>query len=266
MGHPYHSSVQTDEDDQDALLVACFFLAHLDLALARSNRLRNTIRFVASVLQTPGYKDKLTGVQARVISWVSNSMTDPLLELILRLSFALHMITKTKGSSPSSHAVKNIRRKLDSYRISIDQDGNSGRHEGRNRCTYLVLRELYHSAEISYSRCLISNDVRHAADAHAKEIIRISQQLKTLRPEGSKTTPPPTKLWPLPLVMVAIEVEDLIYREWAIQMLEGYETVGSDHYVWCRRFVEAMCEKEDRASRRLDWGSVLVEIKDGLFI
>lgn len=60
-------------DDRDALFVACFFLALLDLALARSEQLMVTIRLIASVLQTPQFKDRMTGVQARVLSWVSAS-------------------------------------------------------------------------------------------------------------------------------------------------------------------------------------------------
>lgn len=185
---------------------------------------------------------------------------------MLRLSFLLHRITRVKGNPHETQAVKDIRAKLDSYGLAIKTDINSGRHEGRSRCTSLVLCALYHSVEISYSRCLVPSDMRHAADQHAMDIIRISQQLKALRPIDSKGSPPPTKFWPLPLVMAAIEVEDLVYREWALQMLEIYETTGGDHYVWSRRFVEAVCEREDQASRRLDWCSILVETKDGLVI
>lgn len=71
-GNLSHFSSKTD-DDRDALFVACFFLALLDLALARSQPLMITIRFIASILQTPEFKDRMTGVQARVLSWVSAS-------------------------------------------------------------------------------------------------------------------------------------------------------------------------------------------------
>lgn len=185
---------------------------------------------------------------------------------MLRLSLLLHIITSAKGKAPDNNMVEHIRSKLDSYYQTIDHDIASSRQEGRNRSTYLVLRALYHSVEISYSRCLVPSDKRHAADQHARNIIRITQQLKALRPEGSKAAPPPTKFWPLPLVMAAIEVEDPIYREWAVRMLADYETVGGDHYTWSRRFVEAMCEREDQIAQRLDWSSILAEIKDGLVI
>ncbi|CAI7654699.1 unnamed protein product [Penicillium manginii] len=316
-GNLSHFSSKTD-DDRDALFVACFFLALLDLALARSQPLMITIRFIASILQTPEFKDRMTGVQARVLSWFcildgkasafqpgdgfilqaigseekivelvrvssttlqdaysitypeeerqSDERQHPLLELMLRLSFLLHMITSIKSNTPDRNIVKDIRDKLDLYCQAIDQDIASSSQEGRNQCTNLVLRALYHSVEISYSRCLVYSDKRHAADRHARDIIRMTQQLKTLRPVGSKMTPPPTKFWPLPLVMAAIEVEDPIYREWAVRMLADYETVGGDHYSWSRKFVEAMCEREDHFAQRLDWSSILADIKDGLVI
>lgn len=62
-----------NEDDLDALFVACFFLALVDLALARSGPLRKIMRFMASVLRDRGFKSNMTGVQARIVSWVSNS-------------------------------------------------------------------------------------------------------------------------------------------------------------------------------------------------
>ncbi|KAJ5989658.1 hypothetical protein N7481_004868 [Penicillium waksmanii] len=317
VGHSRNLSSQSD-DDRDALFVACFFLALLDLALARSGPLLITIRFIASLLQSPEFKERMTGVQARVLSWFcildgkasafqpgegailqaigseeeivelvrvssttlqdaysitypeeerkSDERQHPLLELMLRLSFLLHIITSVKGKPRVGYMAKDIRSKLNSYCQAIDQDIASSRQEGRNRYTYLVLRALYHSIEISYSRCLVAGDQRHAADQHACDIIRITQQLKALRPVGSKVTPPPTKFWPLPLVMAAIEVRDPVYREWAVRMLADYETVGGDHYTWSRRFVEAMCEREDQIAQRLDWSSILAEIKDGLVI
>ncbi|KAJ5104236.1 hypothetical protein N7532_004765 [Penicillium argentinense] len=66
--------------------------------------------------------------------------------------------------------------------------------------------------------------------------------------------------------MAATEVEDLIYREWVLQVLGGYAKVGGDHYRWSMKFVEAVCDKEDRASQRLDWSKILQEVRDGLVI
>ena len=91
--------------------------------------------------------------------------------------------------------VKDIRSKLDSYCQAIDQDIASSRQEGRNRYTYLVLRALYHSVEISYSRCLVPSDRRHAADQHARDIIQITQQLRAKRvvpPAGLRISPQST--------------------------------------------------------------------------
>jgi hypothetical protein len=66
--------------------------------------------------------------------------------------------------------------------------------------------------------------------------------------------------------MAAIEVEDLIYREWAIRMLEVYQDVAGDNYFWSKKFVEAVCEREYQASARINWDFVLRELKDELVI
>ncbi|KAJ5104235.1 hypothetical protein N7532_004764 [Penicillium argentinense] len=58
------------DDDMDALFVASFFLALTDLALARSSPLRKFIRFIAAILNDSELKQNLTGVQARITSWV----------------------------------------------------------------------------------------------------------------------------------------------------------------------------------------------------
>ena len=87
-----------------------------------------------------------------------------------------------------------------------------------------------------------------------------------MRPAGSRYLPPPTNIWPLPLVMAAIEVKDLIYREWAVQILEMYQQVAGDHYAWSKRFVETVCEKEDVVARRLDWATILSDLNDGIVI
>lgn len=196
----------------------------------------------------------------------SDEKQHPLLELMLRLTSLLHRITQVRHNNLAVHDVNVIRKTLDSYRLVIESDLDPGQYEGRSRCTFLVLRALYHSVEISFSRCLIPGETRHAANQHAIGIIQISQNLKAMQPAGAVSSPPPTKFWPLPLVMAAIEVKDLIYREWAVNMLEVYQQVAGDNYFWSKKFVEAVCEREDRASARLDWGVILEELKDGLVI
>ncbi|KAL1889489.1 hypothetical protein Sste5346_008867 [Sporothrix stenoceras] len=60
--------------------------------------------------------------------------------------------------------------------------------------------------------------------------------------------------------MAAIEVDDIIYREWAIDRLKSYEKVGGDHYVHATKFVELMCATEDKAMTRVDWEPIMAGI------
>jgi hypothetical protein len=64
----------SSSDDMDSLFVAYFFLALMDLVAVRSNRLRETLELVAALLSAPGFQSGITGVQARVISWVSDGL------------------------------------------------------------------------------------------------------------------------------------------------------------------------------------------------
>ncbi|KAJ5899886.1 hypothetical protein N7495_004630 [Penicillium taxi] len=305
---------ENSSDDIDALFVAYFFLALVDVVMARPGPLRDNLRFIAAIIRIPDFKNMMTGVQARVTSWfcildakasaiqpgegaVLEAMGDeetlvqalrhssttlqqayaityldeertadekqlPLLDRMLRLMWLLHQITKSKRTDQNSSDAEDIRIKLNSYHLEVESDNQ---YEGRSRSTFLVLCALYHAVEISFSRCFKLGERRHAANNHAEEIICISQKLRAMLPAGS-ALPPPTKIWPLPLVMAAIEVEDIIYREWAVQVLGTYQQVAGDHYAWAKKFVETVCEKEDGASQRLDWAIILNNLKNGLVI
>jgi hypothetical protein len=137
---------------------------------------------------------------------------------------------------------------------------------GRVRSTWLVLLALYNSAEISFSRNLHTSEPRHSADAFAVRIIQVAQKLDVLRGGASLSTPPPTKIWPLPLVMAAIEVRDPIYREWALHKLETYGGTAGQQYTLAKVFVERMWEKEEEAGRRVDCAGVIADINDGMVL
>ena len=141
--------------------------------------------------------------------------------------------------------------------------------QGRTQSTWLVLQALYSAVEISFSRAFHPLAPRCSADAFATTIIRVTQKLHALRASGggeSASSPPPTKIWPLPLVMAAIEVRDPIYREWAQRKMESYEANGGDHYKFARQFVDKMCEAEDAAGRRLDFTAITPKVQIGLII
>lgn len=137
--------------------------------------------------------------------------------------------------------------------------------EGRNRPTWLVLQALYNAIEIAFSRAFFPTLPRHSADIYAIKTIRFAQQLNTLR-NTPYSNPPQTKIWPLPIVLAAIEVRDPIYGEWVLEKMRGYETTSGDHYVYAKKFIEKMWEAEGIAGRRVDYDVVMREVKDGLVI
>lgn len=140
----------------------------------------------------------------------------------------------------------------------------------RVRSTWLVLLALYNTVEISFSRNLYPDEPRHTADAFAVRIIQVAQKLDVLRGRGgggaSISTPPPTKIWPLPLVMAAIEVRDPIYREWVLHKMETYGGTAGQHYVLAKVFVERVWLKEEEAGKRVDCAGVMAGICDGLVL
>jgi hypothetical protein len=199
----------------------------------------------------------------------------PLLQQMLCLPALLHEITQLKHASRekegTSQRLAQLREKLDAHRDAIQQLAESGTFHSlsRARSTFLVLSALYNAVEISFSRSLCPELPRHSADSFARTIIKLSQELTRLQTtnfRASLDAPPPTKFWPLPLVMAAIEVDDIIYREWAIERLKSYEKVGGDHYVYATKFVMLVCATEDKAMARVDWEPIMAIVRDGLTI
>lgn len=209
----------------------------------------------------------------------------PLLQRMLCLSALLHEITQLKhaqhadaGDRQGLAGVAGLRRRLDAHRDAVQQlAAPAPAHASasrRARSTFLVLSALYNAVEIAFSRGLCPGLPRHAAARFARTVIRLAQELATLQAAAGSggtasvpsTTPPPTKYWPLPLVMAAVEVDDLIYREWAIDRLAAYARVGGDHYVYATEFVQLVCATEDRAMARVDWEPLMAVVRDGLVI
>lgn len=193
----------------------------------------------------------------------------PFLGRMLYLVSMLHDITRLKHRVDCCAEIAKLRQDLDDHRDAIQSLQKAHNFQPRTRATFFVLSALYNTVEISFSRALGPSQSRHSASAFAIEIIRLSQKLNTLYKthfKGSPSSPPPTKIWPLPLVMAAIEVDDDVYREWVIDRLKMYEQTGGDHYTRARRFVEVVYEKESQAESRLDWEQIMIEFNDGLVI
>lgn len=194
----------------------------------------------------------------------------PLLRRMLSLASLLNEITRLKHRGQDAAELSRLRGRLDTHQDFFQiSEFKSFNDRSRIRSTFLVLCALYNCVEISFSRNLQQDKPRYSASGFARKVIQLTQQLNELHAAKfgtSPDTPPPTKLWPLPLVMAAIEVDDTIYRAWAIDRLKAYEKIGGDHYAYTAKFVEAVCTREDSAATRLDWEPILIEVRDGLVI
>ncbi|KFY76962.1 hypothetical protein V499_03531 [Pseudogymnoascus sp. VKM F-103] len=191
----------------------------------------------------------------------------PLLQRMLELTILLSDITQKKSRlGGGSAGISKIRASLNAHAQALDAVSENESLAGRVRSTWLVLLALYNTAEISFSRNLHASEPRHSADAFAVRIIQVAQKLDVLRGEASRSTPPPTKIWPLPLVMAAIEVRDPIYREWALHKLEAYGGTAGQQYTFAKVFVERMWEREEEAGRRVDCAGVIADINDGMVL
>jgi hypothetical protein len=76
--------------------------------------------------------------------------------------------------------------------------------------------------------------------------------------------PPRTKVWPLPLILTAIEVRDPVYREWVIDRMVSYIGAGLQ-YVRSLEFIERPCEREDSIGQRVNLGGIIGGM-DSVFI
>ncbi|KAI9037912.1 uncharacterized protein KD926_011524 [Aspergillus affinis] len=188
-------------------------------------------------------------------------------DLMFRLTVLLPQITEAKHRLPDTQHVQAIREKLNIHKQTIDMKFSAVDYDDAQcRAMFLVSSALYHGLEISFSRSLRPNDARYAAGQHAISILQISQKLAALQLDGVILRAPSMKIWPLPLVMAAIEVEDIVNRECAIKLLASFVPVISEHHTWAKKFAETVCEREDKAGSRLDWEPIMKDLNDGLVI
>jgi len=121
--------------------------------------------------------------------------------------------------------------------------------------TFLTTAAFYHATRIYFSRAFEPDATPYSADTHAAAIIRITDKLyKVLK--YSKRDPPPTKMWPIPLLMAAIEAKDPIYRDWAMRKIADYNASG-EHFSKSILVIERVWEMESRKGGRVDIANVI---------
>lgn len=187
---------------------------------------------------------------------------------MLRLSSLLYQITDTKHSAtpPNPDRVQAIRTILDAHKKTLETQLSPLERDDKCRATFLIVSALYHSLEITFSRSLRPSDRRHAAHEHALRIVQLSGKLENVRSDGLASSSSVMQIWPLPLVMAVVEIEGSALRESASKLLAAFEPLAGEHYSWAKKFAERVCEQEDKAGRRVDWGVVMQELNDGMVI
>jgi hypothetical protein len=114
---------------------------------------------------------------------------------------------------------------------------------------------MFHAVEIYYSRSFLPRAPLYTADVHAKAIILTTDKLYKLL-KIPTTDPPPTKFWPIPLVMASIEANDPIYRDWALRRIVDYKYSG-EVYPRSVKFVQQVHRLEEECGVRRHLGEVM---------
>ena len=93
----------------------------------------------------------------------------------------------------------------------------------RLQSTYQIVQCVYYSVEI-YQSMIFDRDVPYAEAASAREIIKISEVLMR-----GRTEPPRSKIWPVPIFLAALEVDDPVYLSWCFDHFEKLKSTGKNY-------------------------------------
>jgi hypothetical protein len=114
---------------------------------------------------------------------------------------------------------------------------------------------MFHAVEIYYSRAFFPGASLYTGDLDATAIILTTNKLYTIL-KIPTADPPPTKFWPIPLVMASIEANDPIYRDWALRKIVDYKFAG-ELYPRSVKFVQKVHQIEGESGVRTHLGEVM---------
>lgn len=130
--------------------------------------------------------------------------------------------------------------------------------------TLYTTTAMYHAMEIYHSRTFWPSLPLYSANMHASRIIltvdKIYRSLKY-----PKAEPPPSKVWPIPLMFASIEAEDPIYRDWTLRKMEDYDRAGECNVRYCT-FVRKVYEAEELSGQRAHLGRIMKSFGDGYLV
>ncbi|KAH7025665.1 uncharacterized protein B0I36DRAFT_293256 [Microdochium trichocladiopsis] len=264
----------TDDDTLDAITVGLYFLASTDLMLGDFGRLRRVLDLEAEILLAQGlgpqrpqlklgrlstvaamwfcYLDARTasfGMRATSILQAMGGESGMVQATgatkdLLRSEYSpiypsqqqqrdeVHLpLLKTMNRLTMRHSLSEIREQLNLHATSYSED------KRLPPSSYYTTSALYHGVEIYLSRMALPAAPLHAADAHGQAVVRLTEEMyRTLN--LPRTEPPPTKMWPIPLTLAAIETSDAVYRSWAMEKLHAYTPRAGAHYASSVQFAE----------------------------
>ncbi|KAF9772713.1 hypothetical protein IL306_009568 [Fusarium sp. DS 682] len=129
---------------------------------------------------------------------------------------------------------------------------------------FLTTNALFHAVSIYASRVYHPGEPLYTESTHAEEIIAITRrfynQLKRPRTEA-----PPTKIWPIPLIMAAIEAKDPVYRDWALQHIRDCCHAGK-HFVNACAFIERVHAAEEGTGCRANLSQITKDMGNNFVI
>ncbi|KAK5993053.1 hypothetical protein PT974_06480 [Cladobotryum mycophilum] len=188
----------------------------------------------------------------------------PLYKATCRLVVLWGCISRFYGNNGDVTLKSTVRNSLDDIQHFLNKASEAKAAEDDVLSIFFTTSTLYHALEIYYSRAVDPEAPLYTADHHATSIIRTTDRYYQALSRPRKE-PPPTKVWPLPLVMAAIEANDSIYRGWAVQRIREYEHAGK-HYANSSRFVETVFFQEQGSRRRTDLAAAAESMGDDFVI
>ncbi|KAI7759721.1 hypothetical protein LZL87_009044 [Fusarium oxysporum] len=290
----------TRDDDMDAISVTLYFLAWTDLLLSRRASLKLMLSLEACLLESRGHGDQSQSVYGRMAVWfcfldarasLFSQGDDRIIQCLgndLGLMFA---VDKSYNFLQQEYTLlyPNEERRWDEAHRPLAQSCMTDKSQETNTqaslsdikqdlatiseekaaenkvlSIYLTANALFHAVHIYASRVYRPTDAAYVDTLHAEDIIGITRRFynKLKRP---RTEAPPTKIWPIPLIMAAIEAKDPIYRDWALQLIKDCSQAGK-HYANACAFVEKVHDAEEGTGCRANLSQIAQDMGDNFVI
>ncbi|EXK82499.1 hypothetical protein FOQG_13210 [Fusarium oxysporum f. sp. raphani 54005] len=188
----------------------------------------------------------------------------PLYVATCRLVALLGMISRAQSCTTDKSQETNTQASLSDIEQDLATISEEKAAENKVLSIYLTANALFHAVHIYASRVYRPTDAAYADTPHAEDIIGITRRFynKLKRP---RTEAPPTKIWPIPLIMAAIEAKDPIYRDWALQLIKDCSQAGK-HYVNACAFVEKVHAAEEGTGCRANLSQIAQDMGDNFVI